>query len=196
MVVAEVTVLVATALAALLTKKSSVLPYALALQSLALTATEVQKLLQLEPHLAFAYLGAAVVHVAAPPILLMRLERIFGERAEKAPLPLVAASIALAATTVALTLLESPRLLPYALASLLPILMITYSRDPVRVAVSLNMASNALHPLIVVEGNILYAAVSNISITMVIYVAYLLAREGWETYRSPSLDGWDRWLKR
>lgn len=195
MLVAGITILVATALAALLTKRSSVLPRALMLQSLTLTALELPMLLHLDLRLASAYLAAAAVHAAVPPILLMRLTKVLGEQAEGAPRPVLAASLVLAATVIALMLLEGPGTLLYALASLLPILMIIYSRDPIRIAASLNMASNALHPLIVAESTILHAAVSNVSITLMIYVVYILTEEGLKTYRSTSLDGWDRWLK-
>lgn len=196
MLVAEIAVLTATALAAMLAAKSSWPPRILMLQSLALTVIELPKLLYLEPQLTIIYLTASIAHVAVPPILLTSLARTIGGHAERAPTLLAAAASFLAATTITIALIGGPRTPLYALASLLPILIVVYSRDPIRVAVSLNMASNALHPLIVTEGTIAYAAISNISITMVVYVAYLLTKEGWKTYGSASLQGWDRWLKR
>lgn len=195
MLVVEIVTLTATSLLAVMTRRPGKLPYTLAAQSLAVVILEAPKLSGVEPGLASAYLGTALMNAFVPPILLLRLATATGSSSEQAPAAAMVASAALAAIAVLLPLLGASRILTYAVAALLPIIMVMYTRDPVRVATSLNMASNALHPLLI-EGSLAYAAVSNVSITTVIYVAYFLAKEGWKTYGSVGLEGWDRWLRR
>lgn len=195
MLVAEIAALTATSLSAVIARRSSKLPYLLAAQSLTVAILEAPKLSGLELGLAAAYLGTALLNALVPPILLLKLAAITGDRSERAPAAVIMASAALVATAVLLSLLGAPRVLTYAAAALLPLIMLVYSRDPVRVAASLGMVSNTLHPLLVM-GSLAYAAVSNVSITIVIYVAYFLAKEGWKTYGSVNLEGWDRWLRR
>lgn len=185
--------------AVVLAKRAERLPYLLALQAIIVGAYEAYSYghaLTLPE--AVAYLGASIANSVLPPLLLLKLAKRVGGPPEEAPRTAVALSLGVVALLVYLSLLPPSKARDVALCALstaTPVAIIAYSLNPVRVIVALNMASNALHPLLA-EGPPIFSTLSNLSMLLVNGVAFFLADQAWKTYGESSLAGWDRWLRK
>lgn len=184
---------------AILTKRADRLPYLLALQAVLISACEIYSYDHdlLSPE-AIAYFGASIANSILPPLLLLKLAKHVDNPPEEAPRIAVAFSSGVAALLVYLSLLppfKAKEVMSCALSTITPIFMIAYSLNPVRVITALNMASNALHPLLA-EGPPFFSAISNLSMLLVNGVAFFLIDQARKTYGGSDLAGWDKWLKK
>lgn len=193
--------LVSTAISmiAILMKRADRLPYLLALQAVVIGVHEVYSYNSglLFPEV-IACFGASMANSVLPPLLLLKLAKHADTPLEKAPRIAVAFSSGVVVLLVCLSFLPPSRardVALYTLSAAPSIAMIAYSLNPVRVVTALNMASNALHPLLA-EGPPIFSAISNLSMLLVNGVAFFLVDQAWKTYSNSDLMGWDKWLKK
>lgn len=189
----------AISIAAISVKRAERLPYLLALQAIIVGAYEAYSyshVLTLPE--AVVYLGASIANSVLPPLLLLKLAGRVGSPPEGAPRAAVAFSLSVVALLAYLSLSPPSKARDVALCALsaaVPIAIISYSLNPIRVIVALNMASNALHPLLG-EGPPIFSAISNFFMLLVNGVAFLLVDHARKTYGESNLAGWDEWLRK
>jgi len=136
-----------------------------------------------------------LINSVAVPYLLLRLALSMTSAGGRIPRWVTAASLSLLclyAYIAVCPLAELGKAALCAASAAVPLLMVASGRDPVRVLVGINMASNSLHPLLS-EAPALLSLLSSVSMLLANVIGVLVALSAYREYGSPLIEGWAGW---